>query len=146
MRLARPLSLLIFALLGACVPSSQGSTPKTPDGKSCATRLVGEWRFVGFVPDPPIPEDVRQSIERLHGGLRVGFDGQRTFTTGPGLSQASPYQVQNDDGLSCRLLSPDEQGAVSETWVRFLDANHLELLDRRPASAAPGTARLERTR
>ncbi len=146
MRARQAIFLAFLALLGACYPSAQSEGPKTPDGKTCATRLVGEWRFIGFVPNPPIPDDVKQSIERLHGGLRVGFDGQRTYTTGPGISQASPYQVQRDDGLSCQLLSPDEGGAISETWVRFLDANHLELLDRRPASAAQGTATLERTR
>lgn len=146
MRLTRPLFLLVFGLVGGCYPSSQTATPRTPDGKTCAARLVGEWRFIGFTPSPPIPDDVKQSIERLHGGLRVGFDGQRTFTTGPGISHAAPYQVQGDDGLSCRVVSPDEVGAISETWVRFLDPNHLELLDRRPASAAQGTATLERTR
>ena len=138
--------MLVCGLFGACQPSSQTATPKTPDGKTCATRLVGEWKFIGFVPDPPIPPDVQQSIERLHGGLRIGFDGQRTFTSGPGISHAAPYQVQNDDGLACQLLSPDEQGVISETWIRFLDPNHAELLDRRPASAAQGKATLERTR
>lgn len=146
MRRGTALFLLVCGLSTGCYGSSQSARPKTPDGRTCAERLVGEWKFIGFVPDPPIPLDVQQSIERLHGGLRIAFDGQRTFTNGPGISHAAPYQVQNDDGLACRVLSPDEQGAVSETWVRFLDPNHAELLDRRPASAAQGKATVERTR
>jgi hypothetical protein len=132
-----------FLGLGIAACSSTPARPKTPDGLSCGQRLVGgSWRFAGFTPDRPLPQASAANLEKLHGSLRLGFDGQKALTTGPGLYHLGPYQVADDDGMSCRIVAPDDGGVVTETNVRFLDANHLEVVDRR--SAVPGRATLER--
>ena len=134
--------VLVVAAAAGCI-SSSSAKPKTPDGLGCGQRLVGGmWRFTGFFPDQPIDENTRAALERLHGTLRLGFDGQRALTTGPGLYHLGPYQIANDDGMSCRIVAPDDQGIVTTTDVHFLDANHLEVLDRR--SAVTGRSTMER--
>lgn len=97
---------------------------------------------MGFTPDRPLPPQNSQELARLHGAVRLRFDGQRAITSGPGLEHIGPYQVYADDGASCRVSAPDDTGVVTETYVRFLDQNHIEVLDRR--SGVPGRATLER--
>ena len=144
MRAALAFALLALAFLPACSRGGQagaGSAP--PPGGSCGQRLVGgSWRFVGFVPDRPLPPQSAQELARLHGAVRLRFDGARAITTGPGLEHIGPYQVYADDGASCRVSAPDDYGVPSETHVRFLDPNHIEVVDQR--SGVPGRATLER--
>lgn len=145
-RLLRTLALLSpFALaltLTGCLASTS-QTPKTPDGLTCAQRLQGGmWKFTGFRPDQPLPPNAASALERLHGSLRVGYDGQQALTTGPGLYHLQPYRVYDDDGLQCRIEAPDDTGRVSSSFVRFSDANHLEVLDQR--SQVPGRSTMER--
>jgi hypothetical protein len=143
-RLATSLALLLAALSPACSRGGQAgaNAPPTAAG-SCGQRLVGgSWRFVGFTPDRPLPPANAQELARLHGAVNLRFDGARAVTTGPGLQHIGPYQVYADDGTSCRVSAPDDAGVVTETYVRFLDPNHIEVLDRR--SGVPGRATLER--
>ncbi|HEU4410541.1 MAG TPA: hypothetical protein VFS43_35125 [Polyangiaceae bacterium] len=147
LRAALPFALLALALVPACSRSGQagaGAGAAPPPGGSCGQRLVGgSWRFVGFVPDRPLPPPNAQELARLHGAVRLRFDGSRAITTGPGLEHIGPYQVYADDGASCRISAPDDSGIVTETHVRFLDPNHIEVVDQR--SGVPGRATLERT-
>lgn len=134
---------LCLVLVAGCVPSSTPTTPRSPDGMTCGQRLVGgTWKFTGFTPDRPLDPQAARALEQLHGTLRLGFDGQQALTTGPGLYHLGPYQVADDDGMSCRLLAPDDARVVTETRVRFVDPNHLEVTD--PRSAVPGRSTMER--
>jgi hypothetical protein len=146
LRVAAVLACFLAPLAGCNWPS--GSTSQTarrsPDGLTCAQRLVGgSWRFTGFAPDRPLDPGPAQALERLHGSLRLSFNGQQALTTGPALYHVGPYQIADDDGISCRIIAPDDSGVVSETLVRFLDSPHkIEVLDRR--SAVPGRSTMER--
>jgi len=82
------------------------------------------------------------NLAQLHSTVRVRFDGRQALTTGSGIYHSGPYQVIADNGVACRISGPDENGFVTETSVRFLDANHLEVVDHRTTLA--GTAVLER--
>jgi hypothetical protein len=136
--------VLALALAPACSRGGQtGVDTAPPPQGSCAQRLVGgSWRFVGFTPNQPLPPQNAQELARLHGAVRLYFDGARAVTTGPGLQHIGPYQVYADDGASCRVSAPDDAGVVTETQVRFLDPNHIEVVDQR--SGVPGRATLER--
>ena len=121
-------------------------TPKVPrgsDGRTCAERLVGSWRFVGFAPEVPQPAAQAAQLQSLQSTIRLTFDGRMATTTGAGVQGGNPYNVDSDDGTSCRIVSPDTTGATSEKLVRFNDPNHMEVLDKQ--SATPGRASLERT-
>ncbi len=143
LRRARLLALLLAALPSCSRSGQAGAGSPTPPGGSCAQGLVGgSWRFVGFTPDQPLPPQNAQELARLHGAVSLRFDGARAVTTGPGLQHIGPYQVYADDGASCRVSAPDDTGVVTETQVRFLDANHIEVVDRR--SGVPGRATLQR--
>lgn len=111
---------------------------------TCGQRLVGgAWRFTGFQPDQPLDAQSSAALERLHGSLRLSFDGQRAVTTGPGLQHVGPYRVESDDGVSCRVIAPDDAGVVSETFIRFVGSPHrIEVIDRR--SSVPGRSTMER--
>lgn len=139
----RALALLApMVLLPGC-PSSPART-QSPDGMTCGQRLVGgAWRFTAFQPDQPLNAQDAASLERLHGSLRLSFDGRNAVTTGPGLQHVGPYRVESDDGVSCRIIAPDDTGTVSETFIRFLGTPHrIEVLDRR--SSIPGRSTMER--
>ena len=144
--LARLALLASLALLAGC-PSSSSPTPRaaTPDGLSCGQRLVGgAWRFTGFTPDQPLDATTTANLARLHGTVRLQFDGSTSYTTGAGIQQASPYRIDSDDGMSCRVLAPDPTGATVETYVRFTTSpNTIEVIDRRPTSI-PGRSTMER--
>jgi len=139
----RPL-VLALVLLGCSSGSSTPPRPQTPDGLTCAQRLVGgSWRFTGFQPDQPLDPQSASSLERLHGTLRLSFDGQNALTTGSGIQHTGPYRVDSDDGMACRVTAPDDTGVVSETFIRFIGSPHrIEVVDRR--SAVPGRATMER--
>lgn len=117
----------------------------TPDGMSCGQRLVGgAWRFTGFNPDQPLDAATSASLASFHGSVRLRFDGQSATTTGAGIQQVSPYRIESDDGMSCRVIAPDPNGGPAETFVRFTTSgNHIEVIDRRPASI-PGRSTMER--
>lgn len=136
--------LLLAALPLACSTSSSSARPGTPDGMTCGQRLVGgSWRFTGFQPEQPLDAQSAAALERLHGSLRLSFDGRNAVTTGPGLQHVGPYRIESDDGVSCRILAPDDTGVVSETYVRFVGSPHrIEVIDRR--SAVPGRSTMER--
>jgi len=143
-----PPSLRVLALLAplALLAGCPSPSPRTqsPDGLTCGQRLVGgSWRFTGFQPDQPLNPQDAASLERLHGSLRLSFDGQNAVTTGPGLQHVGPYRVESDDGVSCRVVAPDDTGVVSETFIRFLGSPHrIEVIDRR--SSIPGRSTMER--
>jgi hypothetical protein len=132
-------------MLAGC-PSSGGAPPRvqSPDGMTCAQRLVGgAWRFTGFQPDQPLDAQSAATLEQLHGSIRLMFDGQRATTTIQGAPHVGPYQVDSDDGISCRVIAPDDTGVVSETYVRFVGSpNRIEVIDRR--GAVPGRSTMER--
>lgn len=130
-------------LLAACASGSSASGPRGPDGLSCGQRLIGgAWRFTAFYPDQPLAPGANQALQQLHSSLRLQFDGKSALTTGPGLNHLGPYQILDDDGVHCRISGPDDSGVVTDTWVRFLDGAHIEVLDRR--SAVPGRSTMER--
>ncbi|MCS6899676.1 MAG: hypothetical protein RMJ98_08480 [Myxococcales bacterium] len=138
-----PLVLLAFVVwLAGCLSAPPRN--QSPDGLSCGQRLIGgSWRLTGFQPDQPLSPQDAASLERLHGSLRLSFDGQNAITTGPGLHHVGPYRVESDDGVSCRIVAPDDTGVVSETFIRFLGSPHrIEVIDRR--SAIPGRSTMER--
>ena len=140
------LAALSAGLLTGC-PSSSGTPARqaTPDGMSCGQRLIGgAWRFTGFTPDQPLDAASAASLASLHGTMRLRFDGQSAFTTGAGIQQASPYRIESDDGMSCRVIAPDPTGAPVETFVRFTTSpNNIEVIDRRPTTI-PGRSTMER--
>ncbi len=138
------LALASLALSGCDLGTSP--TPKVPrgsDGRTCAERLVGSWRFVGFAADVPQPAAQAAQLQSLQSSIRLTFDGRMATTSGAGVQSGNPYNVDSDDGTSCRVVSPDTTGATSEKLVRFNDPNHMEVLDRQ--SATPGRASMERT-
>lgn len=100
---------------------------------TCGQRLVGgAWRFTGFQPDQPMDPQASSALAQFHGSLRLSFDGQNARTTGSGLQHVGPYRVESDDGISCRVIAPDDTGVVSETQIRFLGSpNLIEVIDRR---------------
>lgn len=112
---------------------------------TCGQRLVGgAWRFTGFTPDQPLDATTTANLARMHGTVRLQFDGQTSYTTGAGVQQALPYRVETDDGISCRVLAADPTGGTGETYVRFVGSpNTIEVIDRRPASI-PGRSTMER--
>jgi hypothetical protein len=137
------LAVLASLVAAGCASSTPAAGPLSPDGKSCGQRLIGgAWRFVGFAPDQALNPEAAQALERLHGSLRLQYDGKNALTTGPGLNHLGPYQIVDDDGLNCRLRAPDDNGVVTETSIRFLDANHVEITDKR--SSVPGRSQMER--
>ena len=148
-RVARSVGLCAFTFVALLVTGCDLGTapaPKVPrgtDGRTCAERLVGAWRFVGFAPDVPPPAAQATQLQALQSSIRLAFDGRMATTTGAGVQSGNPYTVDSDDGTSCRILSPDTTGATSEKLVRFNDPNHMEVLDKQ--SATPGRASLERT-
>jgi hypothetical protein len=139
---------LLFGMTFAASGCELGNspTPNVPrgaDGKTCAERLVGAWHMIGFTPDVPPDATTAKNLQSVQSQVRLVFDGQMATTTGPGIQSGSPYRVDSDDGVSCRVLAPDTTGAVSEKLVRFPDPGHLEVLDRQ--SAVPGRGSWERT-
>lgn len=124
------------------MPSQRGPA-RGPDGKTCGERLIGgAWRFTGFTPAMQLDPQASSALEQVHGSLRVSFDGQRALTTGPGLYHVGPYQIDGDDGTSCRIVAPDDNGIVTDRSVRFLDQNNVEIFDQR--SAVPGRSTMQR--
>ena len=142
-------SLVFFVVLSLCGAAGcdLGSppSPKVPrgaDGRTCAERLVGSWRVVGFTPET-LPTAAQQAqLQTVQSSLRLSFDGKMATTSGPGVQSGSPYRVDSDDGIGCRVTAPDTTGALSEKLVRFPDPNHMEVIDKQ--SATPGRATLER--
>ena len=135
--------LIGLGLLAAGCLTPQASQPRATDGLSCGQRLVGgSWHFTGFVPVQPLDPQAKAALERLHGSLQLSFDGHQALTTGPGIYHVGPYDIINDDGVSCVIRAPDDYKNVADTPVRFVDTHHLQVLDQR--SAVPGTSTLER--
>ena len=81
-------------------------------------------------------------IEAVHGQIRLGFDGQNAFTTGAGISNVGPYRIDADSAMTCKVVAPDGTGLVTETDIRFLDPNSIEVIDRR--SQTPGRSTMIR--
>ncbi len=144
-RCSRRRNAALFAALSLLsLACNFGRPPATiGDGRSCAQGLVGgAWRIAGFTPSQPLPPQTQQAIQRLQSSLRFAFDGRTAFTTGSGLRQANPYQINDDLGNSCQLVSSDPQGVPLDASLRFLDPNHIDYFDQQ--SLIPGHALLER--
>ncbi len=131
--------LSLTVLLSGCPSSSPRAEEPAPDGLSCGRRLVGGmWRFTGFTPFAATDPAVLQDIAAVHGALRLGFDGQTALTEAPGVRHVGPYRIDRDGPYACSVVAPDDTGFVSQTDVRFLDANTIEVVDQR--SQTPGRA------
>ena len=138
-----PLLLCLTGLIGCVQQGQSGSSGVGPDGMTCRQRLIGAWRYTGFAPYSPLPPANQQAIESLHRSIRLTFDGQVARTTGNNVNATNPYNVTADDGMNCKVIATDPNGVPSESAIRFVDPNHIEVNDTQ--SSNPGRATLERT-
>jgi hypothetical protein len=145
---------LLLLLCAACSspaptpPATPTATPAqaAPPAKKTdvRSRLQGTWELTAFESLAPIPDEAAPILSRLHGTVRLRFEGDqvKTFISGTADEETCSFEIADENGDSFTLITG--LGMFRRARARFVSDDTWEATENGPTW--PGTTRFARVK